>query len=89
MTYGEGLRLRGCDPYYRHGVLTAYPAVHPPHTEDEDRFRAIIESAIEAEEVERFKGFGKKSVKADKKRKAKAEKVRRAGGSRAGHGVGI
>lgn len=43
-------------------------------TEDEERFRALIEKAIEEDGLTRHKNF-KKDVKADKKRKAKADKV--------------
>jgi hypothetical protein len=42
--------------------------------DDEERFRALIEKAIEEDGLTRHKGF-KKDVKADKKRKAKADKV--------------
>lgn len=42
--------------------------------DDEERFRALIETAIEEDGLARHKGF-KKDVKADKKRKAKADKV--------------
>lgn len=42
--------------------------------EDEDRFRELIEEAIAAKEVKRFKAF-KKEVKNDEKRKKKADKV--------------
>lgn len=45
-----------------------------PITDDEPRFRALIEAAIAAKEVPRFKGF-KASVKGDAKRAAKASKV--------------
>jgi hypothetical protein len=43
-------------------------------TDDEPRFRAVIEAAIAAKEVPRFKGF-KKQAKEDGKRQAKASKV--------------
>ncbi len=43
---------------------------------DEDRFRSIIEEAIEAKEVKRFKAFAKR-IGEDEKRRKKAEKVRR------------
>jgi hypothetical protein len=41
---------------------------------DEERLRELIEAAIEAKEVKRFKAF-KASVKGNAKRKAKASKV--------------
>lgn len=43
---------------------------------DEDRFRSIIEQAIEAKEVKRFKAFAKR-IGEDEKRRKNAEKVRR------------
>lgn len=47
---------------------------NPPYKDDEPRFRELIEAAITAKEVPRFKGF-KAQVKGDAKRAAKASKV--------------
>lgn len=46
-----------------------------PQADDEPRLRALIEAAIKAKEVPRFKVF-KAEAKADSKRQAKASKVR-------------
>lgn len=58
-------------------VLMSYfnrPKPQPP-TDDEPRLRALVEAAIKAKEVPRFKGF-KAEAKGDSKRQAKASKVR-------------
>lgn len=88
---GKMARVIDCVMLANDGASIIPPFIHPPvprfftipihphtimhETEDEPRFRELIEGAIKAKEVPRFKGF-KAQVKNDSKRAAKASKVR-------------